>query len=65
MPKSFHPGGLSILPNGGGVGWPASTMQLPFLKEALLQNLNFLSRKLWILWLKAVLELFWGPLGAP
>ena len=39
-------------------------MQLPFLSEALIHNLNLLSKKLQVLWLGAVLGLFWGPLGA-
>ena len=34
-------------------------MRLPFLSEALIHNLN-----LQVLWLGAVLGLFWGPLGA-
>ena len=39
-------------------------MQLPLLKGALLQNLNLVSQKLWVLWLRAVLGLFLEPLGA-
>ena len=39
-------------------------MQLPFHSEAPIQNLNLLSQKLWVLWLRAVLGLFLGPLRA-
>ena len=42
----------------------ASIMRVPFLSEALIQNLNLLSQKLQVLWLRAVLGLFLGPLGA-
>ena len=38
----------------------ASTMQLPFLSEALIQNFNLLSQKLWVLCRRAV----WDPYGA-
>ena len=38
-------------------------MQLYFLTEASIQNLNPLSQKLWFLWLRAVLGLFWGFWG--
>ena len=39
-------------------------MRLSFLSEALIQNLNLLSKKLLVLWLGAVLGLFLGSLGA-
>ena len=50
--------------HGGILCRAASTIWLSFLQEALLQNLNLLSQKLWVLWLRAVLGRFSGPLGA-
>ena len=38
-------------------------MRFPSLSEALIQNLNLLSQKLWFLWLRAVLGLFLGLWG--
>ena len=42
----------------------ASIMWLPFLSEALIQNLNLLSQKLWVLWLRGCFGAVKGPLGA-
>ena len=39
-------------------------MRLPFLSEALIQNLNLLSQKLWVLWLRGCFGAVKGPLGA-
>ena len=38
-------------------------MQLPFLSEALIQNMNLLSQKLWVLWLRGCFGAVKGPLG--
>ena len=42
----------------------AYTMRLPFLSEALLKNLNLLSQKLRVLWLRGCFGAVKGPLGA-
>ena len=42
----------------------ASTKRLPFLSEALIPNLNLLSRKLWVLWLMGCFGAVKGPIGA-
>ena len=39
-------------------------MQLSFLLEPLIQNLNLLSQKLWVLWLRGCFGAVKGPLGA-
>ena len=42
----------------------ASAMRLPILSEASIQNLNLLSQKLWVLWLRGCFGAVKGPLGA-
>ena len=41
----------------------ASTMRLPFLSEALVQNLNLLSKERWVLWLRGCARAVKSPLG--
>ena len=62
--------GLFLEPQGRHMGVSqvpyaqvASTMRLLFLQEALIQNFNLLSKKLQVLWLRAVLGQFLGPSG--